>query len=106
MKSQRRACLMSDASNQEITRSRLDELYAKLPQQDVEEFYASYSQWALQKRLMALEDAIASLRRQIEANSKQMQEVQPSAVALATLVRLQANGVSDIELPDRMLERS
>jgi hypothetical protein len=34
-----------------------------------------------------------------------MQEVQPSAVALATLVRLQANGVSDIELLDRMLER-
>jgi hypothetical protein len=96
---------MSDASNQGITHSRLDELYARVPQQDVEEFYASYSQWALQRRMVALEDAIASLRRQIDANSKQMHEAQPSAVALATLARLQANGVSDIELLDRMLER-
>src|SRR5438270_785161 len=105
MKSQRRACLMSDASNQEITRSRLDELYARLPQQDVEEFYASYSQWALQRRIVALQNAISSLRRQIVANSELIQESQPSAVALATLARLQANGVSDIELLDRMLER-
>jgi hypothetical protein len=96
---------MSDASNQGLTHSRLDELYARLPQQDVEEFYASYSQWTLQRRMLALEDAIASLRRQIDANSKQMHEAQPSAVALATLALLQANGVSDIELLDRMLER-
>lgn len=96
---------MSDASNQGTAQSRLDELYASLPQQDVEEFYASYSQWALQRRVAALEDAIASLRQQIDANSKLIQETLPSAVALATLVRLQANGVSDIELLDRMLER-
>ena len=96
---------MSDAPDSGITQSWLDELYGRLPQQDVEEFYASYSQWVLQRRIVALQDAVASLRRQIDANSEQIRETQPSAVALATLARLQANGVSDIELLDRMLER-
>ena len=96
---------MSDTLHSGIAQSRLDELYARLPQQDVEEFYASYSQWALKRRLVALEDAIASLRRQIEANTELMHEAQPSAVAFAALARLQANGVSDIELLDHMLER-
>jgi hypothetical protein len=96
---------MSDNSNAGSNQSMLDVLYSRLPQKDVEEFYAGYIEWALQNRMKALQDASAILKQQIDANSEQMHAAQPSAVALATLARLQANGVSDIELLDRMLDR-
>ena len=44
-------------------------------------------------------------RQQIIVNTERIQEVQPTAIELATLARLQSNGVSDVELLDRMLER-
>ncbi len=38
-------------------------------------------------------------------NTERIQQVQPTAIELATLARLQSNGVRDVELLDRMLER-
>ena len=96
---------MSDSAARDIEQSELDVMYAKLPRQDVEEFYAGYQQWVLQQHMMELRDAIVGLRQQIEENAELMRRAQPSAVELATLARLQANGVSDIGLLDRMLER-
>ena len=97
--------MTSDSVTRGIEQSELDVIYAKLPRQDVEEFYAGYQQWVLQQHMTELRDAIDGLRQQIEENAELMRRAQPSAVELATLARLQANGVSDIGLLDRMLER-
>jgi hypothetical protein len=96
--------MMSDSTARDIEQSELDAMYAKLPQQDVEEFYAGYHQWILQQHMTELRDAIVGLRQQIEENADLMRQAQPSAIELATLARLQANGVSDIGLLDRMQE--
>ena len=97
--------MMNESVTQGMEQKELDEVYAQLPRQDVEEFYASYVQWVSQKHVRELQDELVSVQQQIEANAELMQQAQPSAVALATLARLQANGVSDIDLLDRMLER-
>jgi len=81
------------------------QVYAQLKQQDVEQFYTGYQWWKIQQRIIALQAEIGTLRQQIDENAQYMQEVRPPAVALATLARLQANGVHDLGLLDRMLER-
>jgi len=83
----------------------VDAVYAQLNQSDIEQFYAGFQRWNLQQQITTLQTQIQTLRLQIADNTERSQEVHPSAIALATLARLQANGVSDIELLDRMLEQ-
>lgn len=83
----------------------IDFIYARLNQRDIEQFYAGYQRWTLQQQISTLEAQLDALRGQIAENTERMQEVHTSAIALATLARLQSNGVNDIDLLDRMLER-
>ncbi len=98
---------MSDNAQQRLPHypDELNRIYAELNQHDVEQFYIGYQLWHTRQRLAALQEQIGSLRQQIVENAEQLQQVQPPAVAFATLARLQANGVNDIDLIDRMLER-
>ncbi|MGZ3626805.1 MAG: hypothetical protein ACXVDN_03920 [Ktedonobacteraceae bacterium] len=82
-----------------------DTLFAQLNPQDVEEFYREYQCWNMQHQLEMLHVRISDVRKQISENTERIQETQPTAIELATLARLQSNGVSDIDLLDRMLER-
>src|SRR5579863_3321116 len=95
---------MSDTVLQQFS-GEFSGVYASLNQHDVEQFYAGYQLWWTQQRITALQGQISSLRSQISENAQQLQQFQPPAVAFATLARLQANGVDDIDLLDRMLER-
>jgi hypothetical protein len=83
----------------------IETLYAQLNPCDIEEFYTSYQRWNMHQQIAALQNRLDDLHRQIAENTQCMQEVQPTALALATLARLQSNGVSDIDLLDRMLEQ-
>jgi hypothetical protein len=83
----------------------VDAIYMQLKQWDIEQFYAGYQLWNLHQQIAALQCEIDALQQQISENAKCLQEVQPSAIALATLARLQANGVSDLDLLDRLLEQ-
>lgn len=106
---------MSDAQNssetgnaaieQAFPSEALNVLFAQLQPQDVEQFYRSYQRWSLQQQLAQVNSHIAALKQKIAENSESMQQTQPSAIALATLAQLQASGVNDIDLLDRMLER-
>ncbi|HEX6110195.1 MAG TPA: hypothetical protein VFZ02_12355 [Ktedonobacteraceae bacterium] len=80
-------------------------VFAQLNQQDIEEFYTGYQLWNLQHQFEVLQTRLEDLRKQIDVNTARMQEVHPTALELATLARLQSNGVSDIDLLDRMLEQ-
>ena len=80
-------------------------VFAQLNQQDIEEFYTGYQRWNLQHQFEVIQTRLEDLRKQIDVNTARMQEVHPTALELATLARLQSNGVSDIDLLDRMLER-
>ena len=95
---------MSNTSPQHIA-GNIGAIFAQLKQQDVEEFYIGYQYWNLQHQIEALQIRLDDLRKQIIVNTERMQEVQPTAIELATLARLQSNGVSDVDLLDRMLER-
>ena len=95
---------MSDNKQQEFP-DELNHIYATLNQHDVEQFYAGYQLWYTRQRITTLQEQIGGLHQQISENAERLQQVQPPAVAFATLARLQANGVNEIELLDRMLER-
>ena len=95
---------MSNTSPQHIA-GNIGAIFAQLKQQDVEEFYIGYQYWNLQHQIEALQIRLDDLRKQIIVNTERMQEVQPTAIELATLARLQSNGVNDVDLLDRMLER-
>ncbi len=95
---------MNNTSPQSNSRI-VDEIFARLSQRDIEQFHAGYQRWHLQQQIATLQTQIDALQLQILENTEHMQEVHPSAISLATLARLQANGVSDIDLLDRMLER-
>lgn len=83
----------------------INSIFARLDPRDVEQFYRNYHLWTLQQQIAGLQRQITDLGQQIAENNERMQQVQPSAIALATLARLQSNGVNDINLLDRMLER-
>lgn len=83
----------------------LNEIYAKLTAQDIEQFYAGYLWWKLHQRAVTLQEQRAALQREIAANAELMEMVHPPAIALATMARLQASGVSDIDLLEHMLEQ-
>ena len=85
--------------------SNIDTVFAQLNQQEIEEFYIGYQHWNLQHQFEVLQSRLEDLRKRIVENTERMHEVHPTAVELATLARLQSNGVSDVDLLDRMLER-
>jgi hypothetical protein len=95
---------MSDNAQQQF-QDELNHIYATLNQHDVEQFYAGYQLWYTRQRITTLQEQIGSFRQRIGENAERLQQVQPPAVAFATLARLQAKGVNDIDLLDRMLER-
>lgn len=83
----------------------LNQVFSRLTPQDVEQFQLLYQHWTLQQQIAAIEQQLADVQRQLAENAEQIERVHPSAIALATLARLQASGVEDIDLLDRMLER-
>ena len=95
---------MNNTSSQ-TNSSRIDIVFAQLNPRDIEEFYTTYQCWNLRQQIVDLQNQLDDLHRQVAENTHCMQEVQPTAIALATLARLQSNGVKDIDLLDRMLEQ-
>jgi hypothetical protein len=90
---------------QKLSPDEISLLFAQLSPQDVAEFYNGYQQWLRQHQIANLQTHIARVRLQVAENNRQMQQAHPSPIALASLARLQANGVTDFDLLDRMLER-
>src|SRR5579872_3688163 len=73
----------------------INAIFAHLDRRDVEQFYASYQLWILQQHIAEVQARIQSVTQQIAENQEHLQRVHPSAIALATLARLQSNGVND-----------
>ncbi|HEX7736298.1 MAG TPA: hypothetical protein VF458_15705 [Ktedonobacteraceae bacterium] len=81
------------------------DIFARLHEQDIEQFYAHYQLWVLRRRLPLLEQQIEVLREHLAENQRTVEMMQPSALALAVLVRLQSNGVNNTDVLDLMLDR-
>lgn len=84
---------------------RLDAIFATLSPSEVEQFAAAYRQWFLQQRIVEIRARITATQEQIAENERRLRQVTPSPLALASLARLQASGVSDTDTLDRLLER-
>jgi len=95
---------MSNVPGQ-YTPDEINHVFAHLQPHDVEQFYAVYQQWLRQSTIANLQAQIESLRNQIAENNLRIQQVQPSSIALSIIARLQSNGVTDLNLLDRMLDR-
>jgi hypothetical protein len=85
--------------------SSFNQVFSRLALQDIEQFQLLYQHWALQQQINDVQQEIAAVQRELADTVEQIERVHPSAIALATLARLQASGVEDIDLLDRMLER-
>jgi hypothetical protein len=95
----------TDSMQQDNMGKDINALFARLNPQDVEQFYKSYQLWTLQQQMAALQTQIAALQEEIAINGEMMQQVQPSAIVLSSLAQLQASGVTDTQLLDKMCER-
>lgn len=84
---------------------RFAEVFERLREQDIEQFYAHYQLWVLRRRVPLLEKEIEALREHLEDHLRTIEKLRPSPIALAVLARLQSNGVSNIDLLDTMLDR-
>ena len=89
----------------QLSSDELHSLFAQLNPLDVEQFYTAYQLWNVRQRIQTLQALTDAIQRDIAENTECLEQVHPSAIALASLARLQANGVSDIALLDRMLDR-
>lgn len=83
----------------------IDTIFQRLDAQNVEQFYNSYHLWTLQQRIKTLQAEISALEQAVSDNAALMQQVQPSAIALASLAQLQASGIDDLDLLEKMLAR-
>ncbi len=81
------------------------DIFTRLHEQDIEQFYAHYQLWVLRRRLPLIQIQIETLHAHLAENQRAIGIFQPSALALAVLVRLQSNGVSDTDVLDLMLDR-
>src|SRR6185503_16906669 len=81
------------------------EVFAYLPGQDIEQFYAHYQLWLMRRRVPIIEKQLELLHEYLNENQQLVESLRPSAVALAVLVRLQSSGVTNIDVLDQMLER-
>lgn len=81
------------------------DIFARLREQDIEQFYAHYQLWVLRRRVPLLENQLEAMREHLAENQQNIEALRPSALALAVLVRLQSNGVSDTDVLDLMLNR-
>ncbi len=89
----------------QLSSDELNSLFAQLNPFSVEQFYTAYQLWSTRQRIQTLQALMDAIQRDIAENTECLEQVHPSALALATLARLQAHGVSDITVLDRMLER-
>jgi hypothetical protein len=80
-------------------------IFARLNPQDVEHFYQSYRFWSIQPRIQTLHREIAELQQAIVLNAQLIDQYRPSPIAQSILDQFQTNGVDDLDLLDRMLER-
>lgn len=94
-----------DTSNDALIAAQLQALYASLNSQEVEQFFQGYSAWQMRQRMGDLQTQLDLVEQRINDNAVLMQLVQPSALSLSVLTRLQSYGVEDIDLLDSMLER-
>ena len=89
----------------EQTSTYTNTVFQRLQPREVEQFYKSYHFWLLQRRIQTLYTEANAIQQAIIDNNTLVQQLHLSAIALASLAQLQASGVSDLDLLDRMLER-
>lgn len=96
----------SQGTNQQAEQQKqFAEVFAYLPEQDIEQFYAHYQLWLMRRRVPVIEKQLELLHEYLNENQQLVESLRPSAVALAVLVRLQSSGVTNIDVLDQMLER-
>lgn len=88
-----------------LSQENVDSIFSQLKAGDVDQFYRGYQIWRLQQRLNVLREQIDDLQQRMTVNRDEMQRSAPSAMALASLARMQSRGVQDADLLDRLLER-
>ncbi|MBA2676909.1 MAG: hypothetical protein H0U76_00705 [Ktedonobacteraceae bacterium] len=93
------------SSREKLDDETLDQLFRRLKAEDIEQFYMAYQLWSQRQQIEQLKLQMLSLQRKIDENAASMEQYQPSAIELASLAQLQACGVADTDVLDKMLVR-
>lgn len=92
-------------SDTPLSQETVDSIFSQLSADDVDQFYRGYQRWRFQQRLDELREQLDALQQRMAVNREAIQQNAPSAMALASLARLQSHGVENTDLLDRLLDR-
>jgi hypothetical protein len=81
------------------------QLYERIPPEEVREFARAYLAYHLERSLQQIDERIAALRADLAVNDAQEAKLRPTDGEFAAIEFLQARGVQDVDLLDRLVER-
>jgi len=81
------------------------QLYERIPPEAVREFSEAYFAWYANRALQELDDRIKAVRADLAVNDAREEELRPTDIELEAIELLQARGVDDVELLDRLVGR-
>lgn len=93
------------AINMPVGEKDVQQLFTQLSANDVEQFYAAFQLTMKRQQMEQLTHEIEQARQRVVDNEAKMLSVALPLITLVSLIELQASGVEDIDLLERMLER-
>jgi hypothetical protein len=85
--------------------SKITQLYAQIPLEAMQQVSDSYMAWYVERATRELDETIAGLRNELRENDAHEASFRPSPAELNAIERLQRDGVTSVDLLDRMVEQ-
>jgi hypothetical protein len=85
--------------------TKITQLYAQIPLEAMQQVADSYMAWYVERVTRELDETIAGLRAELRENDAHEASFRPSPAELNAIERLQRDGVTSVELLDRMVEQ-
>ncbi len=85
--------------------TKITQLYAQIPLEAMQQVADSYMAWYVERVTRELDETIAGLRAELRENDAHEASFRPSPAELNAIERLQRDGVTSVDLLDRMVEQ-
>src|SRR5271165_1287280 len=85
--------------------TKITQLYAQIPLEAMQQVSDSYMAWYVERVTRELDETIAGLRAELRENDAHEASFRPSPAELNAIERLQRDGVTSVDLLDRMVEQ-
>ncbi len=85
--------------------TKITQLYAQIPLEAMQQVSDSYMAWYVERATRELDETIAGLRAELRENDAHEASFRPSPAELNAIERLQRDGVTNVDLLDRMVDQ-